>query len=148
VGTVVLYLLCVDDRDGTFFWWLDDPQRPYPIKKSTVPIFFSKKFPAGFRNAMSKIDASTAKRLRDRPYYAYLYARNVVKGRLPPKLEEVFVREPRSAYLYAKHVMKGRLPDFVHNGLILSNVENKDDQIFLQMYLNEMCKEQGHADHV
>lgn len=90
---------------------------------------------------MNKIDASTRKRLRDRPYYAYLYARNVVKGRLPPKLEEVFVREPRSAYLYAKHVMKGRLPDFVHNGLIISAIENKDDQIFLQMYLNELCKE-------
>lgn len=97
---------------------------------------------------MNKIDARTRKRLRDRPYYAYLYARNVVKGRLPPKLEEVFVRDPRSAYLYAKHVLKGRLPDFVHNGLLLSNVENKDDQKFLQTYLNELCTERENADQL
>ncbi len=86
------------------------------------------------------IDAAAKRRLRERPYYAFLYARNVLKGRLPAKLEEVFVGDPRSAYLYAKHVMKGRLPDFVHNGLILSNIENKDDQKFLQMYLTEICE--------
>jgi len=121
------------------------PQRPYPVKKVPPLFFFSKKLALGFLGIMevvAMIDAATRKRLRDRPYYAYLYARNVMKCRLPAKLEEVFVRDPRSAYLYAKHVMKGRLPDFVHNGLILSNIENKDDQKFLQMYLNELEKEQ------
>lgn len=88
------------------------------------------------------IDAVVKKRLKERPYYAFLYSHNVIRRRLPAKLEEVFVRDPRSAYLYAKHVIRGRLPDFVHNGLVLSSVKNKDDQKFIQMYLSEFCKNQ------
>lgn len=88
-----------------------------------------------------KMDAVIKRRLRDRPYYAFLYARNILGCRLPEKLEEVFVKDPRSAYLYAKHVVKGRLPDFIHNGLIISTFEKKEDQNFVSKYLTEFCKE-------
>lgn len=86
-----------------------------------------------------KLDSKVLKRLKGRPYYAYLYARNVLKAPLPPSLESSFVNDPRSAYLYAKHVLKGRLPDHVHAGLVLGTFENKDDQISLKMYLTEFC---------
>lgn len=88
-----------------------------------------------------KLDPKVARRLKDRPYYAYLHARNIVGGRLPPLVERVFISDPRSAYLYAKHVVKGKLPDHVHNGLILSSFEKQDDQKSLQMYLSEFCKD-------
>lgn len=81
-------------------------------------------------------------RLLARPYYAFLYARNIVGGRLPEKLEEVFVKDPHSAYLYAKHVMKGRLPEFVHNALVINCFEKTDDRQFVIAYLKDFCKEE------
>lgn len=92
---------------------------------------------------MAKITASVVRRLRGRPYYAFLYAKNVVKHRLPPELEEVFIDDAQSAYLYAKYVVKGRLPDFVHNGLLLKSFEEVESKQFLSMYLTELCGEQG-----
>lgn len=88
-----------------------------------------------------KLDSATVRRLKDRPYYAYLYARNITKARLPGKLERVFARDPKAAYLYAKHILHGRLPDYVHNGLILSTFEDKEDQEYLASYINDFCKE-------
>lgn len=60
-----------------------------------------------------------ARRLKGRPYYAYLYAVNVLRDRLPSQLEEDLLLDPRVAYLYARDVVGGRLPDFVHNGLVM-----------------------------
>lgn len=78
--------------------------------------------------------------MKGRPYYAFLYARNILKGRLPEALENTLVDDPQSAYLYAVHVMKGRLPDFVHNGLLLMNFEEKSKREFLSLYLKEFCR--------
>lgn len=88
---------------------------------------------------MSKITPTIAKRIKDRPYYAFLYAKNILKSRLPEKYEMVFVKDPQSAYLYAKHVMNGRLPDAVHNGLIMSSFEKNENKQFFSMYLEEFC---------
>lgn len=87
----------------------------------------------------TQIDAVTAKRIKNRPYYAYLYSRNIVKGRLPSKLERVFARDPKSAYLYAKHVVGGRLPDYIHNALILASFGDKEGQEYLAAYIADFC---------
>lgn len=92
---------------------------------------------------MAKFCLKVAGRLKNRPYYAFLYAKNILGGRLPESLEVCFVKDPQSAYLYAKHVLRGRLPDFVHNGLILNSFQNGEDKQFLSMYLTEICGEQG-----
>lgn len=76
--------------------------------------------------AKKSVPAGVVRRLRGRPYYAYLYAANVLKGRLPPRLEMCFVEDPHSAFLYARDIMGGRLPDPVHNGLMMHSMESKD----------------------
>lgn len=86
------------------------------------------------------ISPTVAKRLRKRPYYAFLYATNIIKGRLPPKLEELFATDPESAYKYAKFIIKGRLPDFVHNALIINSFEKNEMKQFVSKYLSEFCK--------
>lgn len=75
------------------------------------------------------------KRLKGRPYYAFLYARNVLKGRLPESLEICFVQDPHSAFLYARDILKGRLPDPVHNGLLMYSMERRDEGGFVGEYL-------------
>lgn len=79
------------------------------------------------------------KRMKDRPYYAFLYAKNILKDRLPAKLEEVFSKDPQSAYLYAKHIVKGKLPDFLHAALILGVENNDESKHFVSKYLKEFC---------
>jgi hypothetical protein len=91
---------------------------------------------------MSKISPQIARRLKARPYYAFLYARNILKGRLPEKLEDVFASDPHSAYLYAKHVVKGPLPEFVHNALVINCFEKAESRQFVSMYLKDFCKEE------
>lgn len=87
------------------------------------------------------ISPTVAKRLRKRPYYAFLYAMNILKGsRLPPKLEELFATDPESAYKYAKHIIKGRLPDFVHNALIINSFEKNEMKQYVAKYLSEFCE--------
>jgi hypothetical protein len=90
---------------------------------------------------MSKITPKIARRLKARPYYAFLYARNILKARLPGKLEEVFASDPHSAHLYAKHVLKGRLPDFVHNALVIGCFEKPEARQYVSMYLKDICTE-------
>lgn len=46
-------------------------------------------------------------RIRGQPYYGYLYALNVLGGRLPASLEADLVSDPQVAYLYALNVMGG-----------------------------------------
>jgi len=90
---------------------------------------------------MAKLSPKVVARLKNRPYYAYLYAKNILKGRLPEVVEAAFVKDPQSAYLYAKEVLGGRLPDFVHNGLLLGSFGESQSKQFLSMYLAELCKE-------
>lgn len=79
-----------------------------------------------------RLPAGVVRRLKGRPYYAYLYALNVAGERLPERLERDLAGDPHSAFLYARDVVKGRLPDFVHNALVL---EGKDDEGFVSEYL-------------
>jgi hypothetical protein len=88
---------------------------------------------------MAKLSPKVVARLKNRPYYAFLYAKNILGGRLPDSLEVFFVKDPQSAYLYAKYVVKGRLPDFVHNGLLLASFEEVQSKQYLSMYLTEIC---------
>lgn len=74
----------------------------------------------------SGLPACVVRRLKGRPYYAYLYARNVLRGRLPASLEADFVHDPQSAFLYARDILEGRLPDPVHNGLMMYSFGRKD----------------------
>lgn len=72
-------------------------------------------------------------RMKDLPYYAVLYALNVLKGRLPEKVE-VFLRDdPESCLKYAREVIKGRLPDHLHNSMVLGNFG--EDRKFVDEYL-------------
>lgn len=79
-------------------------------------------------------------RMKKRPYYAYLYAMNILKGRLPPKAEEVFTDDPESAYKYARDILKGRLPIFVHNALIINSFEKNEMKQYVSLYLTEFCQ--------
>lgn len=92
------------------------------------PLFLSSEKPirCGEGGMKQKLSPAVVRRLKGRPYYAFVYARNVLKGRLPESLEMCFVQDPHSAYLYARDVMKGKLPDPVHNGLMMYSLENKD----------------------
>lgn len=60
------------------------------------------------------------RRIGDQPYYSYLYALNILGGRLPASLEEGLFSDPRVAYLYALNVIGGSLPDACHNALVIS----------------------------
>lgn len=79
-----------------------------------------------------RLPAGVLRRLKGRPYYAYLYAVNVVRGRLPERLERDLVLDAHSAFLYARDVLGCQLPDFVHNALILSG---SDEDGFVSEYL-------------
>ena len=93
-----------------------------------------------------KLSSSVIGRVRGRPYYAFLYAKNILGGRLPESLEVFFVKDPESAYLYAKYVMKGRLPDFVHNGLLLESFGESKSKQCVSMYLSEIGESNATID--
>jgi hypothetical protein len=42
------------------------------------------------------------------PYYAYIYARDILKGRLPSAVEDLIATDVRLSYEYALNVLKGR----------------------------------------
>lgn len=85
-----------------------------------------------------KLPAEVVRRIKGRPYYAYLYARNVLKGRLPERLEIVFKDDPQSAWLYSQNVLKGRLPDHIHNALVMYAMEKKDADEWVAAYLESV----------
>lgn len=87
---------------------------------------------------MSKLPPAVVKRIKGRPYYAFLYAKNVLKGRLPPSLEICFKDDPQSAFLYAREVLGGRLPDAVHNALMLYSMERRDPGGYVAKYLESL----------
>ncbi len=85
------------------------------------------------------IDAKILKELKKRPHYAYLYAKNILKRRLPKEVEKVFCKDPESAYLYAKNILKAPLPNFIHNALIISSFESDFSKHFVSLYIKEFC---------
>lgn len=85
-----------------------------------------------------RLPPEVVRRIKGRPYYAYLYARNVLKGRLPARLEIVFKDDPQSAYLYSQNVLGGRLPDPVHNALVMYSMEKKDPEGWVAAYLESL----------
>lgn len=78
---------------------------------------------------------SVMRRLKGRPYYGYLYALNVLGGRLPEVLEADLASDPQSAYLYARDVMKGQLPEVVENTLVMLSFGNKCGGDWVAAYL-------------
>jgi hypothetical protein len=86
------------------------------------------------------IPRDALKRMKDRPYYAFLYAKNILGGRLPEKVEQVFVHDPQSAYLYAKEIVKGKLPDFVHTAFVIGTFPSDESKTFVSKYLKEFCE--------
>lgn len=85
------------------------------------------------------IDSKTLKELKKRPQYAYLYAKNIIKGRLPESVEKVFCDDPEFAYKYAKNILKGPLPEFIHNSLIINCFQSSESKQFVSLYLKEFC---------
>lgn len=83
------------------------------------------------------VSPADAKRLAKRPYYAFLYARNILQSRLPDKLEMVLANDPQSCYLYAKHVIKGQLPDALHNAILMSSFGESNE--WIKQYVEEFC---------
>lgn len=59
------------------------------------------------------------KRMKNKPYYAVLHAINFIEGRLPEEVEACLGDDPEACLLYAKKVMKGKLPDHLHNKMVL-----------------------------
>lgn len=89
------------------------------------------------------VPKDVVKRMKNRPYYAFLYAKNILKDRLPTKLEEIFSNDPRSGYLYAVHVLKGRLPEFVETSFVLNEYKDNDEaKSFRKKYFEKFCKNQ------
>ena len=91
------------------------------------------------KKPVAEVTAEAKKRMKNRPYYAFLYAKNILKSRLPEKLEQVFATDPSSAYLYAKHIVKGKLPDFLHNALVIGSFSDNTDKESLSKYIKEFC---------
>lgn len=85
---------------------------------------------------MPSIPRSIVSRIGGRPYYAFLYAKNILKARLPESLEDVLSTDPHSCYLYAKYVMKDRLPDPLHAAMILGSWD-KEGKEYASRYFEE-----------
>jgi len=63
--------------------------------------------------------------IKDR-YYAYRYARNIIKGRWI-EAEDIIMTSSWFSYLYASQVIKGKLPEKMHNMMILHAIKDPDD---------------------
>ena len=65
------------------------------------------------------------------PRYAFLYAKEVLRGRLPAEMECVFFGDPYHAAKYAFDVIRGfspcRLPESLHNMMVMASFEAPDD---------------------
>jgi hypothetical protein len=80
------------------------------------------------------MEKAQIRRLKGRPFYCFLYAKNVLGGRLPEELEWCLADDPHSAYLYAKQV--GMFCEAVHNRLVLGSY-NKEQMEWVRRYLAE-----------
>jgi hypothetical protein len=78
----------------------------------------------------------------DDPSQLLDYAKEVVRGRVPSHLEDVFLKDVHSATEYAFEVIRGfapvRLPDALHNFVIMESFKNPSDyQIKVYMKASE-----------
>lgn len=77
----------------------------------------------------------------DSPEVALNYARNVVKGRLPSKVEEALQKDHRYAVKYAFEIIRGmadpRLPDSIHAFVVMKSFENPHD-MEIRRYIQEV----------
>jgi hypothetical protein len=68
----------------------------------------------------------------DEPRCALIYATDVLKGRLPRHLEDVFFKDTHYAAKYAFEVIRGfssaRLPDELHSFMVMKSFEKPDDE--------------------
>lgn len=66
------------------------------------------------------------------PKYAYLYAKEVLRGRLPLEVEDVFFGDALFAAKYAFDVIRGFssviLPEALHAFMVMKSFENPDDE--------------------
>ena len=83
---------------------------------------------------MGEIKAKHLRNMRERPYYAVLYAINFLEGRLPESAEKFLGSDPEACLLYAIKVLKGRLPDGLHNQIVLGKWD-EDQAEYVKEYL-------------
>lgn len=79
--------------------------------------------------------------------YAFLYAKEVLRGRLPENLEGVFFKDTYYAAKYAFEVIRGfssvRLPEALHNMMVMKSYEdpsNEDVKAYLDAAENDPDK--------
>ena len=82
------------------------------------------------------------------PFVALNYARSVVRGRLPEKVERIFEKNPSVAAAYGIHVVRAwgnpKLPDSLHAAVLLGSVGQQSEEV--KRYIAEVdrfSKEQG-----
>ena len=72
------------------------------------------------------------------PKFAFLYAKEVLFGRLPRHLEDVFFKDPYFAAKYAFDVIRGfspvRLPDELHAFMVMSSFKEPDNE-YIKAYM-------------
>ena len=75
------------------------------------------------------------------PFVALEYARSVLRGRLPEKVEVVLQSDERCAVRYAFEVVRGfaspRLPDAVHSFLVMKSFEDPHN-LEIRKYIQEV----------
>lgn len=111
-----------------FAGWLI-PGRGFPGAASSRKVWGRR----GFKSM--KLTKTQISRMKDRPYYAVLYAINVLGGRLPENVEEFLRRDPESCLQYAREVIGGRLPDHLHNSMVLGDFG--EDRKFVEEYIKQ-----------
>lgn len=66
------------------------------------------------------------------PRFAYLYAKEVLRGRLPATMEMVFITDPYHAAKYAFDVIRGfspcRLPESLHSMMVMTSFEEPENE--------------------
>ena len=65
------------------------------------------------------------------PWFSYLYARNVIKGRWI-EAEDIIMTNSADSCFYAINIIEGKLPDKMHNMMMLYAI--KDPDIFVKDY--------------
>lgn len=68
------------------------------------------------------------------PYYLVLHAINFNK-KLNKRDEARLASYPVACLLYARTILKGRLPDYLHNKMVLEVWEDETDKLAQQEYL-------------
>lgn len=89
---------------------------------------------AALYNLAQLYDSRLEKELEDtfeHPNWAFQYAKDILRGRLPAHLESIFFKDARMASKYAFEVIRGfapvRLPDDLHSFMIMQSFAHPDD---------------------